>query len=96
MSIRKCERLSLSEVAKDVGVHVATVWRWVLSGVRGRKLRSVHVGGRRYVLRADLDAFLAPAEAAEAEPSASAQAAGKMLDALGITRKRKPPRKTAS
>lgn len=45
------DRLSLTEVASRQGVHVNTVLRWALSGVRagaGRvKLRTMRVGGRR-------------------------------------------------
>jgi Helix-turn-helix domain/Protein of unknown function (DUF1580) len=52
-------RHTLRDVARLLGVHVATVWRWVLTGVRGRKLPTILVGGRRYVLAADLEAFLA-------------------------------------
>ena len=50
--------LSLTEVAQQMHVHVGTVHRWVHSGVRGRRLPSVLVGGRRYVRISDLEAFL--------------------------------------
>lgn len=53
-------RLTMAETARACGgVAVSTVWRWTLKGVRGVRLRTVHLGGRRYVLRSDLDAFLA-------------------------------------
>jgi Protein of unknown function (DUF1580) len=52
-------RYSLSKVAQAANVHVGTVWRWSLHGVRGRKLPTLLIGGRRYVLAADLEAFLA-------------------------------------
>ena len=45
--------------------HCQTVWRWVLAGVRGRKLASVLVGGRRYVPGQAILDFL------EAEPTTS-------------------------
>ena len=45
-------RLSIREVAQLLGVSVATIWRWVLAGVRGR----------RYVLESDLEKFLQPHE----------------------------------
>mgnify|MGYP000999353418 CR=1 FL=1 len=38
--------------------HVQTVWRWLLKGVRGRKLASVLIGGRRMVTGHDLLDFL--------------------------------------
>ena len=53
------ERFTLAQVAERLGVHLTTVWRWALNGVRGRRLRSHLVGGRRYVTAGDLDLFLA-------------------------------------
>ena len=52
------ERLSLNEVAKHLKVHVATVHRWILQGVRGKRLNSFLVGGRRYIAVSDLHNFL--------------------------------------
>lgn len=79
------DRLSIANAARLVRVHTATVWRWVLNGVKGRKLRSVQIGGRRFVLRRDLDAFLAPQTGAN-EPQQdlgrSAERAGEKLDEL--------------
>ena len=49
---------SPTEIAKELGVHVGTVYRWMYSEVRGRKLSSVLVGGRRRILKHQLDAFL--------------------------------------
>ena len=51
-------RYSLRQVATRADVNIATVWRWVGKGVRGRRLRTQYVGGRRFVLASDLDAFL--------------------------------------
>lgn len=81
------ERLSLSKVARLIGVSLPSVWRWCLNGVRGRKLRSVHVGGRRYVLRDDLAEFL---RAGDPSPSPTpstlkrAESAERELERLGI------------
>lgn len=36
-----------------------TLWRWCVYGVRGQKLKSRFIGGRRVVSEDDLDAFLA-------------------------------------
>lgn len=86
------ERLSVSAAARRVGVHTATLVRWCLGTVNGRKLVSYKFGGRRVVLLSDLEAFLA----AGAEPdvsksttrSAGAEArlaaAEKQLDGYGI------------
>lgn len=51
-------RLTLSEVAAQLQVHVSTVHRWCLRSVRGRQLRSHLVGGRRFVYMSDLHEFL--------------------------------------
>lgn len=39
-----------------------TTWRWVLKGIRGRKLESGMIGGRRYTTREAIARFLAPRE----------------------------------
>lgn len=51
-------RLTLSEVAAQLQVHVSTVHRWCLRSVRGRQLRSQLIGGRRFVSLSDLQDFL--------------------------------------
>ncbi len=83
-------RYSISEAARLLHVHTATVWRWVLHGVRGRKLRSVLIGGRRYVLSQDLEEFLAVGNdplLGENCMRRRADEAGKVLDVLGVTPK---------
>lgn len=56
--------LTLSEASEIVPrvngrkVHPATVWRWATSGVRGVRLRSRLVGGRRVTTEADIEVFL--------------------------------------
>jgi len=84
----EAERFSVSKVAQRVGVHTATVWRWILSGVRGRRLSSFVIGGRRYVLRRDLDAFLSAedqsAGANAVDHRQRADDAGKLLDRHGV------------
>lgn len=52
-------RYSRSAIAKIFSVSVSSVIRWTTIGVRGRKLRSYLVGGRRFVDVGDLEAFLA-------------------------------------
>jgi excisionase family DNA binding protein len=59
------ERLTLNEVAKYLKVHVATVHRWIFQGVRGKRLTSFLIGGRRYVALADLEHFLRPDDRAQ-------------------------------
>jgi len=61
------KRFTFKEAADLVRINLATIWRWTLHGARGRKLRSVHIGGRRFILFADLESFLAPPD----EPNAT-------------------------
>lgn len=39
--------------------HIATVWRWINRGVRGVKLETVMIGGRRFTSREALERFFA-------------------------------------
>ena len=51
------ERFTFKEVAKMLKVSISIVWRWHLSGTKGKKLASVLIGGRRFVTRSQLDEF---------------------------------------
>ncbi|TWU27541.1 DUF1580 domain-containing protein [Bythopirellula polymerisocia] len=51
------EPISLNQVAKEEGVNPSTPWRWYLSGVRGVKLETIVVGGRRFSTRPALRRF---------------------------------------
>jgi transposase len=51
------ERYTFKQVAKKTKVSLSTVWRWHLAGTKGKKLESVLIGGRRFVLKSQLDAF---------------------------------------
>src|SRR5688500_3814701 len=64
------DRLSMAQAAREMGVHIGTVHRWWLRGIRGIHLRTKLFGGRRYVFRSDLDEFSAAinGELSEAEP----------------------------
>ena len=77
-------RFSMFEAAKLLNVHVATIWRWHLRGVRGRKLRTMLLGGRRYVLASDLEKFLAGGTTTPSQDDAElrrrAEIAGAQLD----------------
>ncbi|NLX98218.1 MAG: DUF1580 domain-containing protein [Rhodopirellula sp.] len=47
----------------------STAWRWYRKGIRGVRLETVVVGGRRYTSREALDRFLsAVTSAADSEP----------------------------
>jgi len=44
--------------------HLATIWRWAQRGVRGIKLETVAIGGRRYVSPEAVERFIAATTAA--------------------------------
>ncbi len=85
------DRQTVNQLARREGVHVATIWRWMLSGVRGVKLRATRLGGRRFILERDWLAFSAalnadlagtPADSTPATVTARAERAGRELDAV--------------
>jgi len=61
------ERFTFNEVAKMLKVSISSVWRWHLSGTKGKKLASILIGGRRFVLKSQLEAFCG--EQRQASPS---------------------------
>jgi len=50
--------IRLNELAKIMNVHLTSLYRWINTGVRGKRLRTVMIGGRRAVLPRDLETFL--------------------------------------
>lgn len=65
---------------------ISTIFRWMQRGVRGVRLRGTLIGGRRYVKRDDLDAFLAALNSPMGTvlpTSAAAERARRELEALG-------------
>lgn len=84
--ILDAERLSLADAARRLNVHPGTCWRWALKGVHGHTLPTILVGGRRFVLLRDLEAFLAfDGPQNDRDHDDRAAAAGKILDAYGFT-----------
>ncbi len=89
-SIIDAERLSLSKAARTLGVHVSTLHRWRLNGVRGHRLRVVRIGGRSYVLKDELERFVAALsdpptrEVVEADFARRAAVADARARALGL------------
>ena len=90
-TLNETDRLSVNQLARREGVHVATIWRWMLSGVRGIKLRATRLGGRRFILESDWLAFSAalnadladvPADPTPAAVTARAERAGRELDTV--------------
>ena len=85
------DRLTINEFARREKVHAATAWRWMQHGVRGIRLRSIRVGGRRFILESDWLAFSAalnadladaPADPIPASVTARAERAGRELDTV--------------
>jgi hypothetical protein len=88
LALLHSKRYTPNQFARESGVHVATVWRWMLYGVRGKKLKSRLLGGRRVILEEDAQAFLAQDDepASDADLQRRAADAGKLLDARGVPR----------
>ena len=69
--------------------HCATVWRWATKGVRGVKLATIIIGGRRMVTPQALEDFLIalnadnPVSDSPADVSRRAKEASEALEALG-------------
>ena len=80
-SLIDAERLSLSDAARRLGIHAATIARWCLRGVAGRRLVSYKFGGQRVVLLSDLEAFLAAGQnTASTDTSTSSESAERRAD----------------
>jgi hypothetical protein len=80
---------TIAELAKALDVHISSVWRWSLRGVRGHQLRTVHIGGRRRILREDALIFLGDLNASsggETVPNTTARLeyVDAELDAAGL------------
>lgn len=81
-------RHTINQLARREHLHASTIWRWLLHGVRGTKLRSIRVGGRRFILESDWRAFDTALNAdlkdatADPAPTAPAERAGRELDVV--------------
>jgi len=74
--------------------HVSSCWRWVYVGVRGIRLETVIVGGRRYTSREAVDRFVSQTTASadgrpartrtEKQRERAIAAAEKELERMGI------------
>jgi hypothetical protein len=67
--LRAAARLIPSSRANGKPVHVATLHRWALRGVRGKRLTTVIVGGARYTTRSAVFAWIRELNAGSALPS---------------------------
>jgi uncharacterized protein DUF1580 len=57
--------LTINQARAVLGVGSATIVRWYTTGVRGVVLNSHVFGGRRMIVRADIDVFLATLQEAD-------------------------------
>jgi len=83
--------LTFSKAAQQLRVHISTIHRYRLRGIRGVRLKTYLLGGKRIVLLADLNTFLAELNGTQVLPQALADraaAAGKVLDAMGVRMER--------
>lgn len=56
--ILPAERISLSQLARELDLNMSTVYRWTIKGCRGVRLETIQIGGRFYTWRAALEGFL--------------------------------------
>jgi hypothetical protein len=83
--------LSIGKWCREIGVHYRTGLRYALKGVRGHRLPTYLVGGRRHVSRAAAAEWLRTLNAAPAPPQTArpgrtnrSRAAEAELDRLGF------------
>jgi hypothetical protein len=58
------QKLSLTELARREGVSICTTWRWASRGVRGIRLETFNIGGRRWTTDEAFARFVAGTTAA--------------------------------
>ncbi len=60
-SDRKTELLTFSEARKIIPGRpdLSTIHRWANQGIKGIRLRTLKVGGRRFVSKAEIEVFIA-------------------------------------
>ncbi len=51
-------RLTLTKLAQQQRVNVSTVWRWAQRGVKGQRLETFCIGGRRFTTEEAFDRFV--------------------------------------
>ena len=52
------QRVALTELAHPQRVSSSTVWRWTMRGLRGVRLETYSIGGRRFTTREAFDRFI--------------------------------------
>ncbi|NQT38772.1 MAG: DUF1580 domain-containing protein [Planctomycetes bacterium] len=79
--------VSLSKACRLLpgGPHISTLHRWRLKGLAGVKLRTIRVGGRRYVALRELERFAQQTTAAADGSGSSSETAGDLSRERAIT-----------
>lgn len=79
--------LSLTEAAKIAPgrPHLATIWRWCQRGVRGVKLETIVVGGRRFTTTEALERFIARTKATSGVTARRTTGAASQTDETGAS-----------
>lgn len=86
-------RLSISELARQEGVSIPTVWRWTKRGIRGVALETFTLGGRRFTtaeafrrwfLATQAEQSTAPRSETRLSRQAAIRAAELEADAAGV------------
>ncbi len=52
-------RVSLTVLARELDVSLSTAWRWTLRGIKGHRLESFSLGGRKFTTREAFERFVA-------------------------------------
>ena len=81
----QANRLTLPKTARELAVSPATVARWATRGVRGVRLRTFVLGGRRFTTPALIEEFMALSTAAAS--SGCDEAATSQTDDSGQNRR---------
>jgi len=70
-------RVSMTELARQLGVTIPTIWRWRQRGIRGIRLETYMLGGRRFTTqeahRRFVDATTAAANGEQIQAPTSCQ-----------------------
>jgi predicted transcriptional regulator len=72
MTLLNERKLTLTELAKRQNINVSTCWRWAQRGVRGSRLETFSIGGRRWTTEEAFARFVeATTAAANGDETAS-------------------------
>jgi len=79
-------RVSMTELARQLGVTIPTIWRWRQRGVRGVRLETFMIGGRRFTTQEAHRRFVEATTAAADGPQQDTAARTNRQRAAAIAR----------